>query len=298
MQLSEERRLFYVGVTRAEARLFLLYCRKRHWKGRLTDFKPSRFLKCLPRPMPETSRMPLFFFRIQVFFRVLVYMVAAVFSLYFRRIFRPGTVNAWIECKVQDFSRFCMRVLRVNLTVENQAVLAKVDWSRPVVVVGNHQSYSDIPVVFVALGRSIGFLAKKQLGYIPCLRFWMLRLHCLLVDRESPRAAREIYRKIDEERSVPRVFIFPEGTRSKDGEVHQFKSGAFRFACDLKATLVPIAIRGSRGCWESRRDLSVAQVRATVLEPVDIAAMNLSPHPKQDLMPEVQRWISEALKTP
>lgn len=296
MQLSEERRLFYVGVTRAEARLFLLYCCKRHWKGRLTDFKPSRFLKCLQRPLPETSRMPLFFFRIQALFRVLVYMVAAVFSLYFRRIFRPGTVDAWIEYKVQDFARFCMRVLRVNLTVENQARLAKVDWSRPVIVVGDHQSYSDIPVVFVALARSIGFLAKKQLGYIPCLRFWMVCLHCLFVDRESSRAARELYQKIDKEKSVPRVFIFPEGTRSKDGEVHKFKSGAFRFACDLKATLVPIAIKGARNCWENRTDLSVTPVKAIILEPIDIAAMNPPPHPKQDLLPNVQKLISEALK--
>src|SRR5574344_2068031 len=296
MQLSEERRLFYVGVTRAEARLFLLYCRKRHWKGRLTYFKPSRFLKCLPRPLPETFRMPLLFFRIQVVFRVLIYMISAVFALYFRRLFLPKTVEPWIEYKVQDFARFCLRVLRVDLIVENQALLARVDWSRPVVVVGNHQSYSDIPVVFAALSRTIGFLAKKQLGYIPCLRFWMLRLHCLFVDRESPRAARELYQKIDKEKSVPRVFIFPEGTRSRDGKVHEFKSGAFRFACDLNATLLPIAIKGSRACWENRRDLAVARVKAVVLEPVDIAAINPPPRPKQDLLPDVQKRILEALE--
>lgn len=295
-QLSEERRLFYVGVTRAEALLFLLYCKKRHWKGRLTAFKPSRFLKCLPRPIPETFRMPLLFFRIQAILRVLVYMISAVFVLYFRRIFLSKTLESWIEYKVQDFAKFCLRILRVNLTVENQARLAKVDWSRPVIVVGDHQSYSDIPVVFVALARSIGFLAKKQLGYIPCLRFWMVCLHCLFVDRESSRAARELYQKIDKEKSVPRVFIFPEGTRSKDGEVHKFKSGAFRFACDLKATLVPIAIKGARNCWENRTDLSVTPVKAIILEPIDIAAMNPPPHPKQDLLPNVQKLISEALK--
>lgn len=240
--------------------------------------------------------MPLLFFRIQAILRVLVYMISAVFVLYFRRIFLSKTLESWIEYKVQDFAKFCLRILRVNLTVENQARLAKVDWSRPVIVVGDHQSYSDIPVVFVALARSIGFLAKKQLGYIPCLRFWMVCLHCLFVDRESSRAARELYQKIDKEKSVPRVFIFPEGTRSKDGEVHKFKSGAFRFACDLKATLVPIAIKGARNCWENRTDLSVTPVKAIILEPIDIAAMNPPPHPKQDLLPNVQKLISEALK--
>ena len=48
-----------------------------------------------------------------------------------------------------------------DLTIEDQALLGKVDWSRPVVVIGNHQSYADIPVV-LALSRTVGFWQNEN----------------------------------------------------------------------------------------------------------------------------------------
>ena len=80
---------------------------------------------------------------------------------------------AWVEYRVQTFTAFCFKVLRVQIDVENQSALSRMDWNRPVFVVGNHQSYFDIPIVFKTLGRSIGFFAKKELTYIPFLNFWM-----------------------------------------------------------------------------------------------------------------------------
>ena len=98
-------------------------------------------------------------------------------------------------------------------------------------------------------------------------------------------------------RSVPRVFIFPEGTRARTAGA-SVPAETFRFACDLEGDAYSDYCdqRHARGCWESRKDLSVAQVRATVLEPVDIAAMKPRSASKMDLMPDVQRRISEARK--
>lgn len=294
-QLDEEKRLFYVGVTRAEAVLILLYCKRRFWKGRLSEFKPSRFLSYLNRPIPEKSPMPLFFFRIRAVVLILGYMMLAVPPFLFRSVFCRKSLAAWIERRIQEFSRFCFKALRVQIDIENQSALSRVDWSRPVIVVGNHQSYFDIPIVFITLGRSIGFFAKKELTYIPFLNFWMKEIHCIFVDRKNSRAGVEIKNRLEASNETAHVFIFPEGTRSKDGSVGAFKSGAFRLAADLNAIILPVYIQGSRETWESRKNSDRVVVHSAVLEPIDVGELSKEKpvNPKTELAPLVYEKFQE-----
>ena len=266
-QLAEERRLFYVGVTRAEAVLVLLYCKERFWKGRKVQFRPSRFLDCLEQPL-QGSNMPLLLFKIRVVILALAYMAYAIFQITFRRIFFRE-IPLWLERRVQEFAEFCMRILRIKLEIENQSALATVDWSRPVVVIANHQSYCDIPVVFLTLGRSIGFLAKYELKRIPFLNYWMKQLGCVFIRRKTSGGGKEAQQELLESR-VPRIVVFPEGTRSKNGKLQSFKSGGFRLAADWKATVIPLAIQGTRSAWESRKDTKVTAVKVRVCEPLDL----------------------------
>ncbi len=296
MQLAEEKRLFYVGVTRAEAVLILLYCKRRFWKGRLSEFKPSRFLRCLNRPVPEKSSMPLPLFRIRAVILILGYMMLAVPPFLFRRVFMRKTLSAWIELRIQTFSHFCFKALRVQIDIENQSALSRVDWKRPLIVVGNHQSYFDIPIVFVTLGRSIGFFAKKTLQMIPFLNFWMKEIHCVFVDRKNSRSGVEIKNRLEASKETLQVFIFPEGTRSKDGSVKPFKSGAFRLAADLGATILPVYIRGSREVWEARKSSDRVVVHAEVLEPIDVRELSRERpvNPKTELAPMVhERFVQK-----
>ena len=266
-QLAEERRLFYVGVTRAEAVLVLLYCKERFWKGKKVLFRPSQFLTCLEQPLKD-SRMPLLLFKIFVVIKALAYMAYAIVQITFRRVFFRE-IPQWLERRVQEFSEFCMRILRINLHIENQSLLAKVDWSRPVVIIANHQSYSDIPVVFLTLGRSIGFLAKYELKRIPFLNFWMKQLGCVFIRRKTSGGGKEAQQELLDSQ-VPRIVVFPEGTRSKDSKLHPFKSGGFRLAADWQATIIPIVIRGTRSAWEARKDSKVTSVNVNVCEPLNL----------------------------
>ena len=189
-------------------------------------------------------------------------------------------------------------MLRVHIDIENQSALSRVDWNRPVFVVGNHQSYFDIPIVFLTLGRSIGFFAKKELTYIPFLNFWMKALHCVIVDRKDSRACVAIKDRLESSKETVRAFIFPEGTRSKDGTVKPFKSGAFRLATDLNAIILPIYIEGSRTTWETRKSSDTVVVRSTVMEPIDIQELSAEKpiNPKTELVPmvyEKYKQISE-----
>jgi len=296
-QLDEERRLYYVGVTRAEACLFLLYCKRRFWKGRLRRFRRSRFL---PKESKNNSVafMPVFLFKIYVAVAVLGYMLFYILTLPFTKLYHGKNFDAWLDLKIQDFSKFCMKVLRVDLTIEDQAQLGKVDWNRPVFVVGNHNSFADIPIVFLALQKTVGFVAKKSLGRIPFLHFWMLKIGCVLVNREKGGAAKAVRKAIAERGNAVRVFIFPEGTRSKTGVLGSFKSGVFRFACENNAFMLPLVITGSGPVWERRKDVSRCKVNVKVLSPVDVLECrkeNEKFDPKVNLLPMVHKMMEDAL---
>ena len=310
-QLEEERRLYYVGVTRAEAYLILLYCRRRFWKGKLRKFRRSRFL---PRGMPtgmradmslDTNRnrswnfcMPVILFKIYVATVVLLYMFVHILLLPFFKLRYGKKLDVWLDYKIQEFSRLCMYLLRVDLSIENQAELGKVDWSRPVFVVGNHNSFVDIPIVFLAIQKTVGFVAKQSLGRIPFLHFWMLKIGCVLVNREKGGAARAVRKAIAERNQSSRIFIFPEGTRSKTGALGTFKSGVFRFACENDAILLPLVIKGSGPVWERRKGWGRCKVNVKVLSPVDVLEChkeNAKFDPKVDMLPMVHKMMEDAL---
>ena len=296
-QLDEERRLYYVGVTRAEASLFLLYCKRRFWKGKLRRFKRSRFL-------PKESKniavefMPVILFKIYVAVAVLSYMLFYILALPFIKLRYGKNFDAWLDRKIQDFSRYCMKVLRVDLTIEDQAQLGKVDWSRPVFVVGNHNSFADIPIVFLSIQKTVGFVAKKSLSHIPFLNFWMHKIGCILVNREKGGAALAVRKAIAERVQSVRVFIFPEGTRSKTGALGSFKSGVFRFACENDAIMLPLVIKGSGPVWERRKDTGRCKVNVKVLAPIDVVECrkeNEKFDPKVNLLPMVHQMMEGVL---
>jgi len=295
-QLDEERRLFYVGVTRAESYLVLLYCKRRYWKGRLTKLKRSRFL---PKDTSKTEiNMPVILFRIYAAARILLFMLEYIVKIAFIYIFRRKDLDSWIEEKVQKFSWFCMKVIRVDLTIENQAQLAKVDWSRPVFVMGNHRSYLDIPIAFLALQRTVGFIAKTQLQRIPILNFWMHKLGCVFIDREKGGGA-AIIQKALQSGKMPRLFIFPEGTRSKRNGMVAFKSGCFRLAVEANAIILPIVTRGSDEAWEHRKVTKHRPVSVTILEPVDTVEFKKEHggddmDPRHELLPYVRKMMETA----
>ncbi len=295
-QLDEERRLFYVGVTRAESFLVLLYCKRRYWKGRLAKLKRSRFL---PKENLKTEiDMPVILFRIYAAARILLFMLEYIVKIAFMYVFRRKDLDPWLEEKIQKFSWFCMRMIRVDLTIEDQAQLAKVDWNRPVFVMGNHRSYLDIPIAFLALQRTVGFIAKTQLQRIPILNFWMHKIGCVFINREKGGGA-EIIQKAVQSGKMPRLFIFPEGTRSKREGMVAFKSGCFRLAVEANAIILPIVTKGSDEAWEHRKNCKLRPVNVKILEPIDTVEFKKNHggdamDPRHELLPYVRNMMESA----
>ena len=272
---DEEKRLFYVGVTRAEAHLIFLYCKQRYFKGQLTNFKKSRFLKyCQEKPLKKGIGMPIFIFKFFAVFSIICFMCWYIPIYFFQRVFKPSTSEAWLQAMLLRWASFCLRRMRLDLSVSGRENLAKVDWSRPVIIIANHNSFADIPVVLVSAQRMLGFLAKMELSRIPFLSYWMRKIGCVFIKRHTKGSGRNFKDKMSEFSATkpPQIVIFPEGTRSKTGEMSSWKSGAFRMAAEFKAIILPIVLKGTANAWERRTSTKTIQlVTSQILEPLDVS---------------------------
>ncbi len=116
----------------------------------------------------------------------------------------------------------------------------------PYVVVSNHQSNADIPVV-CRLPWEMKWVAKAELFKLP-VAGWMMRLAGDIPVNRNDRASRT--RVLTTAKQVLKhrcsVMFFPEGTRSRDGRVRRFQTGAFRLAIEAGVPILPLAIDGTR----------------------------------------------------
>lgn len=122
-----------------------------------------------------------------------------------------------------------------------------VDPDESYLVMSNHQSHYDIPIVFQALKLPIRMVAKTELFSIPLMGPAMLKSGFVEVDRKNSRRAirqmRVVRQRIQHDKLS--IWIAPEGTRSKDGRLGSFKSGGFHVAFATEARILPVSIDGS-----------------------------------------------------
>jgi len=124
---------------------------------------------------------------------------------------------------------------------------ANLDKSRSYVIVANHQSLFDILVIYGWIGIDVRWVMKKELRKIPLMGFCCEKLGHIIVDRADTQAALTAINAAKEKiTGGTSVIFFPEGTRSRDGQLGVFKKGAFRFALDLGLPILPVILSGTQ----------------------------------------------------
>jgi 1-acyl-sn-glycerol-3-phosphate acyltransferase len=214
----------------------------------------------------------------------------------------PTIVEGWlgrVDARVCDqrldrWSRGLLRIAKVNvLTVGREHITPGESY----VVMSNHQSHFDIPVIFQALGIPLRMVAKKELFRIPIMGKAMRYSGFVEVDRSrrtnairSLEAARS--RLLQDRTSV---WIAPEGTRSTTGELGQFKRGGFYLAIDAGLRILPVVVDGSLRIHRTgdTRVHKHQTVSVTVRPPIDAAAFGRND--VGGLIELVRASISEAL---
>jgi 1-acyl-sn-glycerol-3-phosphate acyltransferase len=117
---------------------------------------------------------------------------------------------------------------------------------RPQIFVSNHQGYFDIFALSGYLPVQIRWIAKSSLFKIPFLGWAMMAAGYIPVERDNRKKAYEAFNKtLEKIKEGCSIIIFPEGTRSEDGEIGPFKKGSNLIASRTKSPMVPITIIGS-----------------------------------------------------
>jgi 1-acyl-sn-glycerol-3-phosphate acyltransferase len=119
-----------------------------------------------------------------------------------------------------------------------------VPTSCPAILAANHASFLDPPLVGAALPRAISYLARENLFRFPVFGSLLRAWDVVPVDREggSPAGLKAILDRLAENRAV---VLFPEGTRSRDGQLQPARSGIGLLVIKSTAPVVPILIRGT-----------------------------------------------------
>ena len=137
----------------------------------------------------------------------------------------------------------------VRLKVEG---LENVNFSKPHIFVANHQSFIDIPCIFNALPINLYFVGKNELKKMPFIGWYMAAMKMIFIDRSDKRKAIE---SLSEAGNLihngKSVIMFPEGTRSKDGEIASFKRGTFLLAEKAQVQIVPMYLHNAGKVWSS-----------------------------------------------
>jgi 1-acyl-sn-glycerol-3-phosphate acyltransferase len=117
---------------------------------------------------------------------------------------------------------------------------------RAVIFAANHQSTIDIPAMFGYLPAQFRIMAKQILFMIPFLGWHLYLSGNIPIDRKNPKKAqRGLLQAAARVRKNISLFVFVEGTRTRDGSLRKFKRGSFTLAKKLNVPIVPVAIMGT-----------------------------------------------------
>ena len=195
----------------------------------------------------------------------------------------------------QVWAKLCVTISFAKLTVQGAENLRKC----PVAVyAGNHTSYMDTPVIFSALPFQFRILAKKDLWKMAFIGWYLNRSGQIAVDGETPRGGHaSLAAGVRALRSGMPLFVFPEGSRTPDGALKDFMSGAAYLALRAQVPLVPVALSGVFDLlpMHTHHVYSEGGLILSVGEPIDTAGMTIRQTP--ELNDRLRAAIEELLAT-
>ena len=134
-------------------------------------------------------------------------------------------------------------IFNVKLTVKGKNNLSSYG---NYIFSANHASLIDIPLLLIATNRYTVFIAKKELSKIPIFKSILDKAGFIFVDRQNNKNAIESMNNFTRDiKKIPRsIGVFPEGTRTEDGKLKEFKKGASVLSINTKIPIVPVTLWG------------------------------------------------------
>ena len=158
----------------------------------------------------------------------------------------------------------------------------------PLIVVSNHLSFTDPPLLVASLPRPLYFIAKRPWFAGPLSRYAMSRIHVTPFDRSSLRidAARTMLRLIARDKAV---VVFPEGHRSPDHTMKQGMLGIVYLALKSQAPILPVGLTGTENLRAWRMPAPLCRLRANIGQPFTLPVID--GHPSKEVMRSILDMI-------
>jgi len=240
-----------------------------------------------PDPMPRWLR-----WRSNIFQAPLFFLFTAIFgtaALVASLWAKTGRTQHRIA---QAWARTCLAVSGSRLTVIGAENLHK---HKVAVYAANHTSYMDTPVIFATLPFQFRILAKQELWSIPFIGWYLARSGQISVDTETARTSlSSLNAGVKALRAGMPLFVFPEGSRTPDGELKEFLAGAAFLAIRAQVPVVPIALSGVFDLLPIHTShFYPCDMAVTVGEPIETAGMTI--RQVDELTAKIRTCIAEML---
>jgi 1-acyl-sn-glycerol-3-phosphate acyltransferase len=190
-----------------------------------------------------------------------------------------------------QFLRHILRLFGVLFFSVRHFGRENIPKSGAVLVVSNHQSHFDPPLVGIGSSRRMNYLARDTLFRFGPFGWLIHSVDAIPIDREGLglTGLKEALRRLERGEMV---LIFPEGTRTRDGRQAPFHPGFTVLAARTKAAILPVGIEGAFDCWPRRRKFPLPgtiHVRfGPPIFPEDIAGRD-----ERELVAEIERRVSQ-----
>ncbi|MGY6588248.1 MAG: lysophospholipid acyltransferase family protein [Wenzhouxiangella sp.] len=216
-------------------------------------------------------------------------VIGAILAVPLAVLISPRLANLYVAV---NWARVLTRCAPVRVDIDGMENIVP---GQSYVVVANHQSQFDIPVIYGHCGLDLRWVMKAELRKIPFVAAGCRAIGHIFVNRADPDQARAAINQAVSR--LPRgtgILFFPEGTRSRSGQLLPFKKGAFRVAIDQKMPVLPISVIGTREVMpaDSIR-IRPGTVRLTIHPP--IATDSLSVNQLSELSRRTQAVIAGSL---
>lgn len=213
--------------------------------------------------------------------------------------FRNAVGRKKCDDRIAWWARSVVEGVPIDLRVRGRE---RLEGGKTFLLMSNHQSHYDIPVLFDAVSSAIRMVAKAELFRVPIFGPALREAGFIELDRSNRHKAIESLRRAREAlREGTHVWIAPEGTRSRTGALLPFKKGGFVLASDARLPILPIGIAGTRDVLPPNGVLTARRQRVGVVIGEPIRPEGKA---RNDLMAETRRALeavmaeAEALRAP
>src|SRR6056297_1852671 len=232
-----------------------------------------------------------FFFYFKFWLFMLLSLVMVVPLWVFRLLRLKNLEDSYVLWATTGWARFVLRITPAEVVVHG---IDKLPTGGNLCFVANHQSAYDIPLIMAVIPRNIGFIAKKELTLFPIVSTWMRAMHCVFIDRKSPRkAVKQLEQGVESLKKGHSMVIFPEGTRSRSSKMGSFHTGSLKIAFRSESTIVPVTIKDTYTLREEHDRITPGKVEVFIHEPV--STVGLSSEERRQLGKQLESTIASAL---